>query len=114
MNCMEMLESLDCCTDKPEKNSMYFSNKEKPKKKRKREENIIVLSENDYINTIDLFNQMKEQIQILKEKIDNMEVDISKKNELLNQIHKNYLTKENLKKIKIFSNIEINDHDYFS
>ena len=114
MNCVEMLESLDCCIDKPKKKSMCFSNKDHPLKKRKREENIIMLGENDYINTIDLLNQMKDKLHILENKVENMEIELSKKNGLLDKIHKNYLTKENLKKIKIFSNIEINDHDYFS
>ena len=114
MNCVDMIDSLNSCINLSNKN--YNSCiREHSQKKRKRDDNIVRLNENDYLQTIQLLNQMNEKIELLEEKIKNLEDDITQKNELLNNINKNYLTKESIKKIKIYSNIELSsEYDYYS
>lgn len=110
MNCVDMIDSLNNCIESSDKK--YFI--EQPLKKRKRDENIIQIKEKDYTQTMELFNEMNKKIAILEEKIKYLEDDNTKKNELLNNINKNYLTKESIKKIKIYSNFELSEYDYYS
>lgn len=114
MNCVDMIDSLNSCINLS--NNNYNSCiREHSQKKRKRDDNIVRLNENDYLQTIQLLNQMNEKIEILEKKIKNLEDDVTQKNELLNNINKNYLTKESIKKIKIYSNIELSsEYDYYS
>ena len=100
MDCVDMLNSLN-----------YYTKNQNKKRKR---DDIIMINNEDYSKTIDIFTNMSEKLLILEEKVKNLEDENQKKNDLLNKIAENYLTKENLKKIKIYSNFEINNHDYFS
>lgn len=114
MNCTEMLSSL---------NHEDIHNRYENKllsKKRKRESNInirndmILIEQSDYSNIKKMFDDMNEKINCLESRISILEEENQNKTNLINSIKSNYLTKENLKKIRIYSTIESEDPSYIN
>ena len=112
MNCVDMLNSLNHCDNSQEK----YEN-EPLSKKRKREDtstNMIMIDESNYSHIIRLFNEMNEKITHLQARVDYLEEENKNKTNLINSINSNYLTKEHLKKIRIYSTLEPNDVSYIN
>ena len=107
MSCVDnMLESLDLGINH---------------KKRKRDDTILIVRESKYNEIIKMFGEMKDKIneldsniRFLNKKIEYLEDENNNKSEIIKSINNNYLTKDDIKKIKIYSNIELCESSYIN